>query len=58
MTKTEHLQFLALMIPTVLVLILAAVSLADPAIEVLLDPSPVAITAPAGVDDAGQETAY
>lgn len=58
MTKSEHLQFLALMIPTVLVLVLAAVSLADPAIEVLLDPSPAAVTAPADVDDAGRETAY
>lgn len=59
MTKTEHLQFLALMIPTVLVLVLAVVSLADPAIEVLLDPRPaVAVTAPADVDDAGDETAY
>jgi hypothetical protein len=59
MTKTEHLQFLALMIPTVLVLVLAAVSLADPAIDVLLDPTPAAaVTAPADVDDAGHETAY
>jgi hypothetical protein len=58
MTKTEHLQFLALMVPTVLVLILAAVSLADPAFE-LLDPGhAVAASAPATVDDAGHETAY
>jgi hypothetical protein len=57
MTKTEHLQFLALMIPTVLVLVLAAVSLADPAIEVLLDPG-TAVAAPVNVDDAGHETAY
>lgn len=29
MTKTEHLQFLVLMIPTFLILIAAAVSMAD-----------------------------
>jgi hypothetical protein len=29
MTKTEHLQFLALLIPTFLILIAAAVSMAD-----------------------------
>jgi hypothetical protein len=29
MTKTEHLQFLALMIPTFLILAAAAVSMAD-----------------------------
>jgi hypothetical protein len=29
MTKTEHLQFLVLMIPTFIVLVAAAVSLAD-----------------------------
>jgi hypothetical protein len=29
MTKTEHLQFLVLMIPTVLILVAAAVSMAD-----------------------------
>ena len=29
MTKTEHLQFLVLMIPTILILVAAAVSMAD-----------------------------
>jgi hypothetical protein len=29
MTKTEHLQFLVLMIPTLLILVAAAVSMAD-----------------------------
>jgi hypothetical protein len=29
MTKTEHLQFLVLMIPTFLILVAAAVSMAD-----------------------------
>jgi len=29
MTKTEHLQFLVLMIPTILFLVAAAVSMAD-----------------------------
>jgi hypothetical protein len=32
MTKTEHLQFLVLMIPTFIVLLAAAVSMADLAI--------------------------
>lgn len=31
MTTTEHLLFLALMIPTFVLLVLAAISLADPA---------------------------
>jgi hypothetical protein len=57
MTKSEHLQFLALMIPTVLLLVLAAVSLADPDIESVIQQP--AIYAPAEpVDDAGHETAY
>lgn len=29
MTKTEHLQFLVLMIPTILILVAGAVSMAD-----------------------------
>jgi len=32
MTKTEHLQFLVLMIPTFLILVAAAVSMADLAV--------------------------
>lgn len=50
MTKTEHLQFLALMLPTVVVLILAVVSLAEPDFS--------ALAAPPAVDEAGHETAY
>ena len=57
MTKSEHLQFLALMIPTVLVLVLAAVSLAQPDPGVLAEP-PLQLPLQAGVDDAGHETAY
>lgn len=37
MTKTEHLQFLVLMIPTVLILIAAAVSMADLAFPASLE---------------------
>jgi len=58
MTKSEHLQFLALMLPTVLLLVLAVVSLADPD----PDTDPVmqqpAIYVQQAVDDAGHETAY
>lgn len=61
MTKSEHLQFLALMIPTVLLLVLAAVSLAEPDVEPLVQQPPtyyVHVPAPQGVDDPGHETAY
>jgi len=59
MNASEHLQFLALMTPTLVVLVLAAVSLADPDIEVLrLQPVVQAPAVPAAVDDAGHETAY
>jgi hypothetical protein len=37
MTKTEHLQFLVLMIPTFLILVAAAVSLADLAFPATAD---------------------
>jgi hypothetical protein len=37
MTKTEHLQFLVLMIPTILILVAAAVSMAD--LEMPADPT-------------------
>lgn len=37
MTKTEHLQFLVLMIPTFIVLVAAAVSLADLAMPATAD---------------------
>jgi hypothetical protein len=43
MTTSEHLQFLALMIPTLLVLALAAVSLADPDFEALAAPAPMVV---------------
>jgi hypothetical protein len=57
MTKSEHLQFLALMIPTVLLLVLAAVSLAAPDTDFLLEPA-IHLPVQAAVDDAGHETAY
>jgi hypothetical protein len=37
MTKTEHLQFLVLMIPTFIILVAAAVSLADLALPATAD---------------------
>ena len=37
MTKTEHLQFLILMIPTILILVAGAVSMAD--LELPADPT-------------------
>lgn len=58
MTKLEHLQFLALMIPTVLLLALAAVSLADPNIELIIQQPAIYLQAAQAVDDAGHETAY
>ena len=57
MTKSAHLQFLALMLPTVLVLVLAAVSLANPDPGILLEPS-IQLPVQAAVDDPGHETAY
>lgn len=48
MTKTEHLQFLVLMIPTFLILVAAAVSMADLALpaqeEAAYTANPVAFT--------------
>jgi len=59
MTKSEHLQFLALMMPTVLLLVLAAVSLAAPDVEAIAhQPAVYLPSAPQPVDDAGRETAY
>ena len=43
MTKTEHLQFLVLMIPTFIILIAAAVSMADLAFPA--SPETVAVAA-------------
>jgi len=56
MTKSEHLQFLVLMLPTVMLLVLAVVSLADPDIEPIIQQP--AIYVQQAVDDAGHETAY
>lgn len=57
MTKSEHLQFLALMIPTVLLLVLAVVSLAEPDVEPIVHQPAIHVQAQ-DVDDAGHETAY
>jgi hypothetical protein len=54
MTKTEHLQFLLLMIPTFLVLVAAAVSMADLAFPAQ-DSVPVAAVQYAGVPEAARE---
>ena len=43
MTKTEHLHFLVLMIPTILILVAAAVSMAD--LEVPAEPTYTIATA-------------
>ena len=47
MTKTEHLQFLVLMIPTFIILIAAAVSMADLAFPASSETTTVAVAAPA-----------
>ena len=46
MTKTEHLQFLVLMIPTFVILLAAAVSMADLALPATPDSYAVAVAAP------------
>lgn len=51
MTKTEHLQFLVLMIPTFLILVAAAVSMADLAFPAPI-PEPYAIAAHTPIDPA------
>jgi len=48
MTKTEHLQFLILMLPTFLILAAAAVSMADLAVPAQ-EPVPMAAVQHAGV---------
>ena len=58
MTKSEHLQFLALMIPTVLLLALAAASLADLDVEPIIQRPALSLQAAQAVDDAGHETPY
>jgi len=52
MTKTEHLQFLVLMIPTFLILGAAAVSMADLAVPAASEPYAVATTHPMAADPA------
>lgn len=46
MTKTEHLQFLVLMIPTFLILVAAAVSMADLAVPASTETYAVAAADP------------
>jgi len=46
MTKTEHLQFLVLMIPTFVMLVAAAVSMADFALPATPDSYAVAVADP------------
>jgi hypothetical protein len=59
MRGLEYLQFLALMIPTVLVLVLAALSLAGSAEALGADlTAPTRVLVPAAMDVAGGETAY
>ena len=58
MTKTEHLQFLVLMIPTFLMLAAAAVSMADLAFPASGAPEQamvVAVTAPVHPGELGRE---
>ncbi|HEV3007994.1 MAG TPA: hypothetical protein VGX52_03060 [Burkholderiales bacterium] len=52
MTKTEHLQFLVLMIPTFLILVAAAVSMADLALPPQDETYAVASVAPVAPADA------
>jgi hypothetical protein len=47
MWKTEHLQFVVLMIPTIVILVAAGVSMAD--LEILSDPTYAVATAYAAV---------
>lgn len=57
MTTSEHLTFLALLIPTFILLVAAAISLSHPAPEVLTHP--VSVAAPAyPVDACGCERTY
>lgn len=49
MNKTEHLQFLVLMIPTILILVAAAVSMAD--LEIPADPTYAVATAYLAVEE-------
>ena len=51
MTKTQHLQFLVLMIPTILILVAAAVSMAGLAFPATNAPQIYAMTVPDNVWD-------
>lgn len=58
MTKTEHLQFLVLMIPTFVILVAAAVSMADldlPASEPVYTTTPTTTAAAAAQTHANAE---
>jgi hypothetical protein len=52
MTKTEHLQFLVLMIPTFLILVAAALSMADLALPATQDTYTVAAADPTRAGEA------
>ena len=52
MTKTEHLQFLVLMIPTFLILGAAAVSMADLAVPAATEPYALATAHPMAAEPA------
>ena len=54
MTKTQHIQFLVLMIPTILILIAAAVSMADLAFPAPQQGYTVAVADTAGDDRQAQ----
>lgn len=58
MTILQHLQFLALMLPTVVLLTLATISLAEPDFEFLCARPAALAAVPHAMDDAGYETAY
>ena len=49
MTKTEHLHFLVLMIPTILIMVAAAVSMAD--LELPAEPTYAIASAYVAVDE-------
>lgn len=56
MTRIEHLQFLALMLPTFILLIAATISLAAPAAS--LPPIVEVAAAVAPMDEAGRDATY
>jgi len=58
MTTSEHLTFLALLIPTFVLLVAAAISLSHPEPEVLTNPVTLAAPATYSVDSCGCEGTY